>query len=146
MFYFCCGEDSYESRLVFIGQIYGSCPQGQTENIEHEQLKLLHCGCNISIPPPWTLRPVLSCHLVLSDPRFTLNKTVSFLQRALLYSPQHLLHNGTASNHCKISSTLKRNNENFFFHNSSQRTLPLQRKSHFKRCSNSKESNLELKG
>ena len=35
---------------------------------------------------PWTLRPVLSCHLVLSDPRFTLNKTVFFTASPFVFS------------------------------------------------------------
>ena len=48
--------------------------------------KLLHCGCNISIPLSWTLCPVLSCHLVLSDPRFTLNKTGFFTASPFVFS------------------------------------------------------------
>ena len=48
--------------------------------------KLLHCGCNISIRPSWTLCPVLSCHLVLSDPRFTLNKSGFFTASPFVFS------------------------------------------------------------
>ena len=48
--------------------------------------KLLHCGCNISIQPSWTLCPVLSCHLVLSDPHFTLNKTGFFTASPFVFS------------------------------------------------------------
>ena len=48
--------------------------------------KLLHCGCNISIRPSWTLCPVLSFHLVLSDPRFTLNETGVFTASPFVFS------------------------------------------------------------
>ena len=48
--------------------------------------KLMHCGRSISIRPSWTLCPVLSCHLVSSDPRFTLNNTGFFTASPFVFS------------------------------------------------------------
>ena len=53
---------------------------------------------------PWTLRPVLSCHLVLSDPRFTLNKTSKTVGEFSLICCTSMAHAGNTKIWAKIIS------------------------------------------
>ena len=92
VFYFCCGEDisvaektATKAKLFLVARFRGLALRDKKKTLSLSS-KLLHCGWAISIRPSWTLCPVFSCHLVLSDPRFTLNKTEFFTASPFVFS------------------------------------------------------------